>query len=276
MNRIEEFTMDKKKAFKRFTIYMIAFCLIPLAINSAALSPFRDALSSDVLYSDSVILSVTDYLMSFLEIIAFAVTFSVIIASVFLGSKKITGMAVIIFVLSLLVQIPLSIFMKAPIYGTIGTAKEVALSLIPSLAYVLFCVLHIVFVYFAARFQKRSFLIPPRRLRKAGGKIAYDPQLLPFKKIYSKTNALQRSALFMSIIIVIPKIILHVLGHLMIGFPEGAEGIISFVLSYFTDVAYGFVAYIIALLILSSCYDKLRSKKTDEAVAPSEENSLLD
>ena len=276
MNKPEQININKKKASKLSLTLMISLCLIPLAINSAVLAPLLETLGSDILYADSILISTIDYLMSFIEVIAFAVTFAIVIFSAFFGSKKITSTAIIIFVLSLFLQIPISILMNVPLYGTVGTLKSVLFSLIPKLAYLLFCVLHVVLVYVFAARERRNFFYPARALRKMGMKKKDYASPLPIKGFYNKTNPIQRAALAMGFIIVIPKLILHVLGHITIGFPDGLGGVISYVLSYFTDVVYGFIAYIIALVLFSFFYDRLREKETDEAAAPSETKDLLD
>lgn len=275
MNTIQEFNINKKKVLKIFIITMICFCLLPLIINSAALSPLKEVLSYDVVYSDSVFIYVIDYLMALFEIIAFAVTFSIIIFSVFLGSKKITSVTVILFVASLLLQIPVTILMNIPIYNTIGTIKSVLLSCIPMLAYVIFCVLHLIAIYVISLKQRRNYLLPQKRSKKNRGSDLSRAPLLPITRLYNKENPFQVCALAMGIVISAPKLILHIIGHISVGFPDGIAGIIDYVISYFSDIAYGVVAYVIALLIFSLAYDKAKESKTDETTVPSEECDVL-
>ena len=275
MNKLEEYSINKSKAARLFTLLMLCLCLLPLTVNCAALTPLRTVLSANVLYADSIIMEVLDYLMALLEIVAFAVTFSIVIFSIFLGSARITANAVIIFAVSLLLHLPISILMNIPIYGTVGTVDEIIASCFSKLAYVLFCLIHLLIVYFVATYMRNRFLIPTRRRKKLGMKDVSDVQLLPVKQIYDSKNPLQAAAVSMCIVVVALKLLLHLVGDIYMGFPSELGGIISLTVSYLVDVAYGFVAYIIALLIFSLAYDKTAQKNSDEAAAPSDESELL-
>jgi hypothetical protein len=223
-----------------------------------------------------MLLYVIDYLMALFEIVALAASFSIIIISVFLGSKKITAITALIFIASFILQIPVSILMNVPLYGTVGTLKDVVLSCIPMLTYVLFCSLHLLIVYFIALSLRRKYMMPASLRRRTGAREGYDPELLPLKSIYSKQNPLQVSALYACVLIVALKLIMHIAGDIYYGFPEEIGGIIAFAVSYIVDLAYGFVAYVIVLLIFSLTSDKLVIKNTDGAISPSDEGNLLD
>jgi hypothetical protein len=276
MKKTEKTTIDKKRATGLFTLVMLCLCFLPLMINSAALDPYATVLSSNVVSADSMLLYVIDYLMALFEIVALAASFSIIIISVFLGSKKITAITALIFIASFILQIPVSILMNVPLYGTVGTLKDVVLSCIPMLTYVLFCSLHLLIVYFIALSLRRKYMMPASLRRRTGAREGYDPELLPLKSIYSKQNPLQVSALYACVLIVALKLIMHIAGDIYYGFPEEIGGIIAFAVSYIVDLAYGFVAYVIVLLIFSLTSDKLVIKNTDGAISPSDEGNLLD
>ncbi len=276
MNKFEKTEINKKKASRLFTVLMLCFCFLPLMINCVALKPLLVSISSDILYENSILLYVIDYLMAFFEILALAVPFTIVIFSAFLGSRKITFATVIIFVISLLLQIPMSALMNIPLYGTIGSFKYIVFTSIPILTSILLCITSLIVLYLIVASKRKKFFTPVRSLRKMNIKNTYDPQLLPVKNIYSRSNPLQISALAMSIIIVAPKLILHLTDNIIYGFSSELGGIIGLIISYLTDIAYGFLAYIISMLIFSFAHDKLVVKNTDEADTPSEKSDLLD
>ena len=88
--------------------------------------------------------------------------------------------------------------------------------------------------------------------------------MLPLSKMFDWYNPLQRSAMKMSILILVMKIISRILNDISIGAPHSFGEVMVMILYYLSDVLYGIVAYIIALITFNVVYDKLKEKETDE------------
>ena len=273
MNRFTAYPLRTEKTSKFFTIIMLLCCFIPVILNCVVISPLYMTLNADVLFSDSAIIYVLDYTMDFMDIIAFSVSYALIIFSVFFLSKNTTRLVVLLYTLAFFLQIPLKIFMNIPINGSIGSVEEIIIDIIYLSVYFILFMIQLLVIYIFATTDTNKYLRYIEFSKKKKGKdLKEQPLVLPFKRFLDFSNPLHRSTLKMGVLIFALRVFSRLVNDISYGAPTSIGEVIIMIAYYRSDAVYGIVAYIIALLIFTLLYEKLSDRKADEAIAPSADN----
>jgi hypothetical protein len=85
-------------------------------------------------------------------------------------------------------------------------------------------------------------------------------KILPFSKLLNWNNPLQRSAIKMSLLILLIKLVTRVINDISYGAPESVGEVLIMVLYYLSDIIYGAVAYLISIFVISQFYEKIKKK----------------
>ncbi len=276
MNQFTEYPLKKEKAPKLFLIIMLFFCFLPVILNCVLISPLYMKLNADVLFSDSAIIHILDYSMDFLDIVAFSVSYALIIFSVLLLSKKTARFIVLLYTLAFAMQIPIKIFMNIPLNGSLGSVEEIIIDIIYLSIYFVLFMLQLLAVYlFAATDTNKYLRYMEFSKKKANKKNVSSPEecsVMPFNRFFRKSNPLQRSALKMSLLIFFIRLMSRLINDISYGAPQSIGEVLIMAVYYLSDALYGIVAYIVALLVFSFVYERLANKKADEAAAPPAEH----
>ncbi len=270
MNELLAQPINISKAMKFLLIAMLLFCLCPVLINCLVLVPIYASISSDVLYSSSPIPVIIKYVQDFLDLTAFSVSYTLIIFSVLLISKKHAKKTVLIYTLVFFLKIPIKLLMNVPLYGSLGSFEDIIFDLIYLGVYFSLEMLQLLAVYIFASFDANKHL-KKTAFQKADKKaIASDQRVLPFTKLLSFGNPLQRSAFKMALLISGIKIFSRILTDITYGAPASWGEVLIMIVYYLSDLLYGVIAYIIAMLVFNASYEILKTNKnTDEEVSPS-------
>ncbi len=296
MNELLAHPINKDRSKKIFKISMLLFCLLPVVINCVALVPLYVSMSANALYSSSALTVIIKYVQDFFDLCAFSVSYALIIFSVLLISKKQARTIVLIYTCVFLLKIPLTLAMNVFLYGTLGSATDIALDVTYMLVYFALAMIQLFIVYWFATTDTNKYLksiafIKEKneknaKRRKGSQKKDVDkdeiklPTVLPLTKFISWYNPLQRSAIKMGIFIAAIKIFSRLLNDITFGAPQSFGEVMIMVVYYLSDLLYGVIAYIISLLVFTAIYDKLKKKdryirqigekrKTDEEDTPS-------
>jgi hypothetical protein len=89
---------------------------------------------------------------------------------------------------------------------------------------------------------------------------AQPTKILPFSKLINWNNPLQRSAIKMSLLILLIKLVTRVINDISYGAPESVGEVLIMVLYYLSDIIYGAVAYLISIFVISQFYEKIKKK----------------
>ncbi len=272
MNQFTEYPLKKEKATKLFLIIMLCFCFLPVILNCVLISPLYMKLNADILFSNSAIIHILDYSMDFFDIIAFSVSYALIIFSVLLLSKKTARFIILLYTLAFALQIPLKIIMNIPLNGSLGSVEEIIIDVIYLSIYFILFMLQLFAVYLFAATDTNKYIrymeFSKKKANKKNLTSAEEYSVMPFRKFFLKINPLQRSALKMSILIFLIRFISRLINDISYGAPESIGEVLIMAVYYLSDALYGIVAYIVALLVFSFVYERLAQKKTDEAIAP--------
>lgn len=298
MNELLSEPINKSRAKKLFAIIMLLFCLLPVIINCFALVPLYVTLSADTAFDSSPIPVIIKYVQDFFDLCAFSVSYALIIFSLLLLSKKDSRFVILLYSLAFLSKIPMTLLMNVFLYGTLGNSTEIIFDIVYLGVYFALAMLQLLLVYLFSSSDANKYLrsvafINERngkalKEKKKGGKKNSGKQdgivklspVLPFSKFASRYNPLQRSAMKMGALVCAVKIFSRILNDISFGAPQSFGEILVMVVYYLSDLLYGVIAYIIALLVFTAVYDRLRkskkledsetaNEKTDEEKSPS-------
>ena len=276
MNQFTEYPLKKEKAPKLFLIIMLCFCFLPVILNCVLISPLYMKLNADVLFSDSAIIHILDYSMDLLDIVAFSVSYALIIFSVLLLSKKTARLIVLLYTLAFALQIPIKIFMNIPLNGSLGSAEEIIIDIIYLSIYFILFMLQLLAVYLFAATDTNKYLrymeFSKKKANKKNVPSTEQYSVMPFNRFFRKSNPLQRSALKMSLLIFFIRLMSRLINDISYGAPQSLGEVLIMAVYYLSDALYGIVAYVVALIVFSFVYERLSNKKADEAAAPPAEH----
>ena len=280
MYKLTEYPISTERAKKLFSVLMLIFCLAPVIINSAILSPIYTVMNADVSFPTWALIAV-DYLMDILDIIAFSVPYALIIFSSLLLGKRSARYIVLLYTVFFFLQIPVKILMNIPVNGSIGSVDQIITDVVYLSVYYLLFMLQLLIVYLFAATDSRKYMqhleLMKSKKKKGRSSADEDPSsefVFPFTKFYSYVNPLQRSALKMGILISAIKIFARILNDVSYGLPKSFGEVMVMIVYYLSDVIYGIAAYVIAIMIFNFVYEKTLNKKADEAEASSEYDVL--
>lgn len=271
------FIIDNNKAKRLFTLTLLLLCLLPILLDTIVITPLYVNLENDVAFSSSFLPTTVYYCREIIELLSFLVAYSIIIFAMFFTSKAQVKAVMLFYTLVHIAKIPLKLVMNIFIYGSLGSVEEIMIDLIYLTVYFLLDMLQLLSVYlFTARESNRYFkhiafmTVKCKKRNAEHAKVNYPTITLNISKFYSKYNPLQRSALKMSILILAIKLLSRLLNDIAYGLPISFGEVMVMLLYYLSDILYGLAAYVTALLLFSCFYEKLNYKKTDEAIASSD------
>lgn len=280
MSSLLSCSINKEKSKKLTVLIMLLFCTLPIVLNAVLLVPLYTSVHANVAFASSALDVTIKYFQDFLDLCAFAVSYALIIFSALLISRKRARLAVLIYTLSFALRIPLRLLMNVVTNGTLGNSTQITIDVIYLLAYFSLEMLQLLIVYIFAVTDSNKYMyhIEMKKSKskgKKGRKKQDDPDekafVLPFSSFFDWYNPLQRSAIKMSIMIIVMRIFSRILNDISIGAPKSFGEVMVMVLYYTSDILYGVVAYVIALITFNAVYDKLKvnEKETDEEGSPS-------
>ena len=282
MNRITEQPMDLTKAKKLFSFYMLFLCLLPILLDTTIITPVYVMLKSNVAFSGGALSTLIYYFKDVLSIIAFASSYAIIIFSMLFLERKIARYLVWIYTAIFFAQIPLKLLINILIYGSLGSVWEILNDVIYLTFYFLLNMIQLLIVYFIASADINKFLRRREISRHAEKKKGKQPEteassVLPISKFFDRRNPLQRSALKMSILMIALKLLSRALNDISYGAPASFGEVLVMIAYYVSDILYGIAAYLIALIVFTFIYDKLKKLEAEETEVSSapEEMSII-
>jgi len=172
--------------------------------------------------------------------------------------------------------------MNVVIYGTLGNYIQITVDLIYLFAYFSLAMIQLLIVYIFAVTDSNKYLYhielqkaKSKKKNQKGKKNQKEEApknfVLPFSKFFNWYNPLQRSAIKMSLMILIMRLFSRILNDISYGAPKSFGEVMIMVLYYASDILYGVVAYVIALITFNAVYDKLKitEKETDKEISSS-------
>ena len=257
MNDILPAQINEKRIKKTLALTMLLFCLLPIVLNIACLTPIYFTLETNTVYRGSAISLTLKYIADLLDLIAFGSVYATVIFSLILFKKRITVAFAFSYCAILLLKIPARLLMNIPLYNTIGTKEEIIADLLSLSFYFLLEMLQFTIVIIFASATAKSYLRSIDFLNKKGKRSEHAESILPIKKFINWYNPLLRAATYSSITVIIFKVISRIITDIDAGAPTSFGEVMIMIVNYLTDAIYGVVAYVIAIFIFNLLYDRL-------------------
>jgi hypothetical protein len=218
-------------AFKRLSAFLIIICGGLFVLSSVVLKPLYIFFISDVVWSGTFLVNLLEVTLDLFELLAYSTSFAVVIYSVLLSDDA-RGVKVLIaeFMLLAFVRRILDIVMTIVIYGALEAIDIVSVLFALAMEFIQIFIVYII----AVSLLKKEIIA-----------------FLPAKKIYSKKNALQVSALCAGGILSAVKIVSRIIYDIDYGAPESLIEVCSMVLFYSLDVLVAIISYVIIIVVLA-------------------------
>ena len=265
MNDILPTPINSSRVTKVLAIILLLFCLLPSILNITCLTPLYFSLENNTIYRGTAITITLKYISDLFELISFGSAYAAIIFSLVLLKKKATAFIAISYCALLLIKIPMRLLMNIPLYGTIGTKEEIIADLIALLFYLILELLQLALVFAFVAVCAGNYLRSVELLTQKGKTSPHVKHILPIKKYVDWYNPLLRSTIYSSIIITVFKMVSRIITDIDAGAPSSFGEVMIMIVNYVADAAYGFAAYILAILIFNLLFEKLtKSDATDK------------
>jgi len=236
-----EFSLKRTKKILRGCVILTT--LVLFGISCFLLSPMYVMLSSNILYRGGFAANLVNILNNVLYLAVYAVCFSTIIYSVYRCGTRSSLSLVMIYAAAIFLRYVANIIVQAFIDGALPLFAE----LYPTVFGFIFDFLTVLGVLLIAHLCLSSVNRLPREKKR---------NLLPFDKLFSLSNPIQRSAFFTGILLATIKVATRVVYDIGYGAPTSALEILRMAVYYLSDVLICAVIYLFSLLVILSIHKK--------------------
>jgi hypothetical protein len=245
----------------RLTLWVAALCY---AVGSFLLSPLYIRFASDIAYADAWWVYVLYYLTEegLLDLAAFSVCYTASLYAVWCAGLKKAIRVPVAFALITMGKFVVNFFMTAITDSALPDMGEFlsfdlpyigALYLLEMLQYAV--IIGIALWVKRVYTRKREYLEACATL--AGKTAEPEAPMLPFDRLLSWKNPLQRSALFMALVVFCLRFSTHMIYQITLFLNTGiSDGWLVMVLDLISDVFIGVIFYFVAMLLINRFYGK--------------------
>ncbi len=239
-------------------IISIAFFAVIFSVNSLLIKYLTAELSSDVLYSDTILPMLLSYACELLELVAISVCYAAMICVLYRSGIGRIKSIFLIFVLSAVYKYLSSTVMSWVMSGSIPSLWK--LDLVNVLYFTLLEFLQLLIIYLVIRPDIERFNKDRTSARKKSEFYGSDlevtiPTAYPFEKIYDKRNCLCRSAFVCAIAVLIAKLFGDVSSDLWMilsgGLPSEWRTWVLMAVNYLSKAIFAVIAYFSVYIAVS-------------------------
>ena len=230
------FLNDNTKATrKRLRLCVILTTLVLFGLSCFLLSPLYVSLSSNIVYSDSLITDLINLVNNIFYIAVYAVCFSAFIYSVYKCTARRTVSLVIVYCVAVLLRYIANVVVQTFTDGVFPMFED----LYPTLLAYLFDLITAFAVLLIAHLCIKEIHIS--KTSKA---------CLPFDKLYTSTNPLQKASLLTGVLLASIKVLTRVIYDIGYGAPTSILDLLRMIVYYLSDVLICAVIYFVSLLLI--------------------------
>ncbi len=249
---------ESRRAVRRMlalTVWVSAVCY---GLYALVLAPVYTQLSANVLYQDAWFTAALSYLLSAMDIVVFLVVYPATVYAVWRGGLKGAYSVPLAFVLLTLGKYVLNFFMTCLTDGGFPSGEIFLEQDLPIIApSYLLEVLQYALVLLIAVLIRRS------RMARYNEELLYEKKTadvrslaFPMTKLFSYRNPLQWTALWMAVVMLVGRLLMHGMYQFTLLIYNGAtDGALVIAIDLVSDVILGAVAYFLAILLMSH-FDK--------------------
>ena len=247
-------------AKKRLLRILIVSCITLFSLYCFILAPLYTYLSSDVLFMDTIIPTLLDFVIGLVDILAYTVCFATVIYSIYLFSLKASKGFIITVAIAIFLKYTANFFMTLILDGAIEI-NDISSVFI----YYVLDMIWLTVITLATNKILRGYYERRASVGKAAAnlsiKLGDEYEVFPFKKLIDKNNPLHRSALVMAILMGTVHMLTRIIYDLFIGLPTSLADALWMVTYYLSDIVSAFIMYVIALFLFMKYNDKYDSSK---------------
>ena len=234
MNNI--FSNDNTKATrKRLRLCVILTTLVLFGLSCFLISPLYVSLSSNIVYSDSLITDLINLVNNIFYIAVYAICFSAFIYSVYKCTARRSVSLVIVYCVAVLLRYLANIVVQTFTDGVAPMLEDLYPTL---LAYIFDLIIAFAVLLIAHLCIKKTHTAKTGR------------SYLPFDKLYTGSNPLQKASLFTGVLLASIKVLTRVIYDIGYGAPTSIIDLLRMVVYYLSDVLICVVIYLVSLLVI--------------------------
>jgi hypothetical protein len=255
----------KNKTQSRLIRLLIISSAVLYSLYCFILAPIYTYICSDIVFSVTIVPEILSFILDIVDIIAYAVCFSIIIYSVYRFDLKPS--------VRIIVTVCAALFLKYTANFIMTIVVDGALNLNDITSIVIYFVLDVIWLTAITLISNR-IIAKHKKKRDVTNKAAVSISaklddsynVFPFKKLFDLSNPLQTSALVMGAIMGGVHMLTRIIYDLFYGLPTSLSDAMWMVTYYLSDVVSGFIMYTVALFIfmrLNSKDDRKEDTQTD-------------
>ncbi len=230
------FSNDNTKATrKRLRLCVILTTLVLFGLSCFLLSPLYVSLSSNIVYSDSFITDLVNLINNIFYIAVYAICFSAFIYSVYKCTARRSVSLVIVYCVAVLLRYMANVAVQTFTDGVFPMLED----LYPTLLAYLFDLITAFAVLLIAHLSIKE-------IHTAKASRSY----LPFDKLYTSSNPLQKASLLTGILLASIKVLTRVVYDIGYGAPTSILDLLRMIVYYLSDVLICVVIYLVSLLLI--------------------------
>ena len=230
--------IDSSVSFKRMRNFLILFCGILFILSSVILKPIYTTLYSNIIFSESFLLLLLEFLLDICDIFIYSSAFAIVSYSVFFAHAKASRLLIITYLALALIKNIIDIVMTVFLYGSIDSSDIFSV-----IFYIAAEAALLLAVYFTARFFKNR---------------SENSDPLPFKKLFDSSNPIQITAIISAAILSAIKIISRIIFDIFYGLPESLFEVCSMVLFYTADILIAALAYAMIIFVIKMLHNNIQ------------------
>lgn len=227
---------------RNYSLLLLVSSIVLFSLQSFVLEPLYISINSDIVLQESILPFVMEILINAVRIIAYSVCYAVIL---YFEYRSASGKRTCI------------LFFGLSIVYYYATKSLVSYICDPE-----FDLIQLYFVLFSFLFDilmQAVILGISLVLLKKGDK----KNAMPFKKLFSLSNPLQKSAFYSGLVIGVCRILSRLSYDLQLGLPESNSEIMQMAIYYLFEGLEGFLTYLIMIYAFMTFYLTEKNKKAD-------------
>lgn len=232
------------KAKKELTKLLLVISSILFGIYCFVLAPLYTYVSTNVILYMSVLPQILALLLDAVDILSYAVCFSIIIYSVFLLSLKKSTAVICSYICLLFMKYSSNFVMSMIVSGDAFNFDDMTLAILPFFFDVI-----ILAIILAVSHRQIAKYNERKALRAC-------EEVYPFKALLSLQNPLLSSAFVFALIMSVVKILPRIRYDILLGAPTSLSEVLWMCIYYLGDVLSGVIIYTVAIFVFTKLCKK--------------------
>lgn len=244
---------------RRLCLFVTAVPVALIIISSCILSPIYTQVAADVIYLNSPLPDILNYIIVICDAVMSAAQYTAVICSVLLlPPSSHRGAVHFIVVGTIVTSKVLNISVSAIIDGSIGSGDIWASAIYSALEITQYCCCALIAHSICRTAVKRYTLLRTASRRLGDNEFSLRRQL-HFEHIYSNSNPIQSSGLILSIIFAALRMISRIIYDIGYGMPTSFSELLQMLLGYSSDILNGVIVYF-SVMLFAAQFIKLLDK----------------